>query len=352
MKGVESVNLITQTFLNRTLKFIGFWLIIGLTIYFVGHFIYLFIPFILAFIMTAIISPLKRFLIREFRFPRNLAVLTAMIIEIGGFGILLALLLMRIIREIQDIYFHWPYYNHLIQSTFAHWVTRFETLYLRLPQDYVGGYISKFFNYISGLLTHSLSIAITIPEVIIVIVISIVATFYMSKESHRYIRDFVNIFPSEWRNSLLELGSDFSKAFAGFVKAEFIVFVITLIVCILYLVLIKAKYAIILGTITGIFGILPVLGVGIVLVPWSLFAFIIGNNVLAIELLLLTALVTVLRHVIEPKILGDNVGLDPLFVLISMYMGLAATGAIGLILGPFILIAYKSLQKAGVFRNL
>lgn len=91
---------------------------------------------------------------------------------------------------------------------------------------------------------------------------------------------------------------------------------------------------------------------GIVLVPWSLFAFVAGNNVLAIELLLLTSVVTVLRHVIEPKILGDNVGLDPLFVLISMYMGLASTGVIGLILGPFILIAYKSLQKAGVFRNL
>ncbi|WP_425801779.1 sporulation integral membrane protein YtvI [Desulfitobacterium sp. Sab5] len=346
------MNLITRTFLNRTLKFIGFWIIIGLTIYFVGHFIYLFIPFILAFIMTAIIGPLKRFLIREFHFPRNLAVLTAMIIEIGGFGTLLILLLMRIVREIQDIYFHWPHYSHILQITFAHWVTRIETLYLKLPQDYVGGYISKFFNYFSGLLTHSLSVAITIPEAIIVIVIAIVATFFMSKESHRYIRDFINIFPHEWRNSLIELGSDFSKAFVGFVKAEFIIFIITLIVCISGLLLFKAKYAIILGTITGIFGILPVLGVGIVLVPWSLFAFVAGNNVLAIELLLLTSVVTVLRHVIEPKILGDNVGLDPLFVLISMYMGLASTGVIGLILGPFILIAYKSLQKAGVFRNL
>lgn len=197
------MNLITRTFLNRTLKFIGFWIIIGLTIYFVGHFIYLFIPFILAFIMTAIIGPLKRFLIREFHFPRNLAVLTAMIIEIGGFGTLLILLLMRIVREIQDIYFHWPHYSHILQITFAHWVTRIETLYLKLPQDYVGGYISKFFNYFSGLLTHSLSVAITIPEAIIVIVIAIVATFFMSKESHRYIRDFINIFPMNGETALL-----------------------------------------------------------------------------------------------------------------------------------------------------
>ncbi|MFZ3372889.1 MAG: AI-2E family transporter, partial [Desulfitobacteriaceae bacterium] len=63
------------------------------------------------------------------------------------------------------------------------------------------------------------------------------------------------------------------------------------------------------------------------------------------------ATITIIRHVIEPKILGDNVGLDPLFVLISMYIGLASTGILGLILGPFILIAYQALRKAGVFRN-
>lgn len=352
MKGVGSVNLITRTFLNRTLKFIGFWILIGFTIYFVGHFIYLFIPFILAFIMAVVIGPLKRFLISRLRFPRVLAVLTAMLVEIGGFGAIVTLLFIRIIREVQDIYLHWSYYNQLFQTTFAHGLTRIETFYLRLPQDYIGGYITKLVNYVSGLLTHSLSVAVTIPEAIIVIVIAIVATFFLSKESDHYIRDFIKVFPSEWRDSLIELGRDFSKAFAGFVKAEFIVFLITLLVSITGLLLFKAKYAIILGTITGIFGILPALGVGIVLIPWATFALITGNSVLAVELLLLTVIITVLRHTIEPKILGDNVGLDPLFVLISMYMGLAATGVIGLILGPFILIAYKSLQKAGVFRNL
>ncbi len=116
--------------------------------------------------------------------------------------------------------------------------------------------------------------------------------------------------------------------------------------------IIHPKYAIITGTITGIFGILPVLGVGIILVPWSIFAFISGHSLLGTELILLTTLITILRHIIEPKILGDNVGLDPLFVLVSMYIVLASTGVIGLILGPFILIAYQALHKAGVFRNL
>jgi sporulation integral membrane protein YtvI len=174
----------------------------------------------------------------------------------------------------------------------------------------------------------------------------------MSKNSKLYTRDIINIFPLEWRENLFELGSDFSKALTGFIKAEFIIFLVMMFCSILGLYFLKTKYFIIMGIITGLFGILPVLGVGIILVPWAFFAFIAGNNVFAIELLLLTALITVIRHVIEPKILGDKIGLDPLFVLISMYNGLETTGIIGLIIGPFILIAYQALRKAGIFVNL
>ncbi len=176
----------------------------------------------------------------------------------------------------------------------------------------------------------------------------------MSKNSKRYTRDIVNIFPREWRENLFELGSDFSRALAGFIKAEFIIFLIMMFCSILGLYFLHTKYFISMGIITGLFGILPVLGVGIVLVPWALFAYIAGNNMFAIELLLLTTAITVIRHVIEPKILGDNVGLDPLFVLISMYIGLETTGIIGLLIGPFILMLINPYVSRGfsvIFKN-
>ncbi|MDA8227948.1 MAG: sporulation integral membrane protein YtvI [Desulfitobacterium hafniense] len=349
------MNQITRNFAWKTLKFLGFWALVFALLYVIGKFIHLFIPFILAFIMAATISPLKRLLIKRFGFPSGIAVITAMTVELGGLGYLIYLLFIKLVRELQDIYLHWPYYNSLLQDFFSIWLVQIETVYLQLPSNYtdaINGTVTKLLNSIPGILSHGLSVAITIPEAIIVIVIALVATYFMSNGSERYINEFIRIFPFQWRESLKELGRDFTRAFSGFIKAEFLIFIITLIMSIGGLVIFKAKYAIILGTITGIFGILPVLGVGIVLVPWAGIAFLLGQNVLAVELLLLTAVVSVMRHVIEPKILGDNVGLDPLFVLISMYIGLATTGAIGLILGPFILIAHKALQRAGVFSNL
>ncbi|HEY8909268.1 MAG TPA: sporulation integral membrane protein YtvI [Desulfosporosinus sp.] len=349
------MNHVTQSFLNRSLKFIAFWLTVGGLFFLVGHFIYLFLPFILAFIMTVTINPLRNFLVSKVRLTQGIAVLSAMIIEIGGLGVIITLLVIRLIREIQDIYLHWPHYNELLQNFLSHWLHKVEIYYLKLPGsniDTINSTANEFINTIPAKLAYILSFAAKIPEIIIVIVIALVATFFMANGSKRYLNQILLIFPIEWREHLSELGRDFSRALTGFIRAEFIVFLITLFLSIAGLVLIHTKYAIVLGTITGIFGILPVLGVGIILFPWAILAFLSGHNLLGIELLLLTTVITILRHIIEPKILGDNVGLDPLFVLMSMYIGLASTGVIGLILGPFVLIAYQALQKAGVFRNL
>jgi sporulation integral membrane protein YtvI len=349
------MNDVTKSFLNRSLKFISFWVVVGGLIFLIEHFIALFLPFILAFILTATISPLRNFLIRKIHFPKGCAVLTAMIVEIGGLGVILVLLVVRLIREIQDIYIHWPSYNEVLQHFLTHWLAKVEIYYLKLPGnniETINNTVKGFISTIPSVLAYILSFAAKIPESVIVIVIAVVATFFMSYGSKRYISEFLNIFPLEWRDHLSELGQDFSRAFAGFIRAEFIVFLITLFLSIAGLMVIHAKFAIVLGTITGIFGILPVLGVGIILVPWSILAFISGHSLLAIELLLLTTFITIMRHIIEPKILGDNVGLDPLFVLMSMYIGLTSIGIVGLILGPFILIAYQALRKAGFFRNL
>jgi sporulation integral membrane protein YtvI len=349
------VNHVTKVFFTQSLKFIAFWVAVGGLIFLMGHFIYLFLPFLLAFIMTAAINPLRNLLVCKVRLHKGVAVVTAMIVEIGGLGVVIALLVIRLIQEVREINIKWPHYNDLLQHFSTRWLTKIEIYYLRLPGtniDTINNSVKEFINKIPALLASILSMAAKIPEIIIVIVIALVATFFMSYGSKRYLTEILNIFPMEWRERISELGRDFSRGFAGFIRAEFIIFLITLFLSIVGLMIIHPKYAIILGIISGIFGILPVLGVGIVLVPWSILAFISGHSLLAIELILLTALITIFRHIIEPKILGDNVGLDPLFVLVSMYIGLASTGVIGLILGPFILIAYQALRKAGVFRNL
>jgi sporulation integral membrane protein YtvI len=354
-RELDKLNHIKRTYLKRAAKFISFWAIIGLLLYLIGHFIYLFLPFILALIITVMISPLKYFFIGKLRLPAGLAVLIAMTLELGVIGLLIIFLVNSAVNEIKDIYLHWPLYQGMFKEVFDNWLSSIQTAYLNIPADYIDiirNTIINIFNSVPHLLTQGVTLAIAIPQLIIILVITLVAAYFMSKNSKYYIQEFIHIFPVEWQQNLSDLGGDFSRALAGFIKAEFIIFLIKMFCCILGLYILRTKYFMIMGIITGLFGILPVLGVGIVLVPWAVFAYISGQSFLALGLLLLTAAITVIHHMIEPKILGENIGLDPLFVLISMYIGLEAAGLIGLVLGPFILIAHQALRKAGFFQNL
>jgi sporulation integral membrane protein YtvI len=341
------------------MKFIVFWLVIAFVIYLIGRYIYLFVPFIIALALTVMVNPLKKLLMKRFHLPLMLAVLLAMVLEIGSICGIIIILIARLFREIQDISLNLPEHSKMAQHLFINWLDKLETVYLQIPPSYaapinksISGLVDSIANSFSSIPTLFGKIVVVVPEMIIIIVIALVATYFMAKGTPRYVKQMIAIFPEEWHMNLEELGKDFSKAFMGFVRAEIIVCLVSLVLSIAGLLILHTKYAIMMGTVTGIFGILPVLGVGIVLVPWAFLAFLTGKTFLAVGLLILTGVVSIIRHVIEPKILGDNVGLDPLLVLVSMYIGLAATGLIGLFLGPFVLIAYQSLKKAGVFRNL
>ncbi|MDR3271538.1 MAG: sporulation integral membrane protein YtvI [Peptococcaceae bacterium] len=348
-----------KSFLLRAVKIIAFWLIVVCLVFLLGRYLYLFIPFILAFILAVMINPLKKFFIKHFNLPKMLAVLLAMALEIGGICAVIALLITRLVFEFQDIMLNLPVYSQNARRVFLNGLSQLETAYLQIPPSYVETFNKSLNNlmdsaagFIASIPTLVGRTAMLIPEIIIVLVIALVATFFMAKGTERYLKSCLAFFPEEWHTKVTDLGKDFSRAFIGFVRAELIVCGISLLISIFGLLILQAKYAIVLGTVTGIFGILPVLGVGIILVPWAIIAFLFGHTLMGAGLLILTGVVSVVRHVIEPKILGDNVGLDPLLVLASMYIGLAAIGVIGLFVGPFTVIAYQSLRKAGVFRNL
>ena len=111
---------------------------------------------------------------------------------------------------------------------------------------------------------------------------------------------------------------------------------------------IGAEYALLLAAITAIVDILPVLGVGTVLVPWSVISYISGDISRGTAILILYVAVIILRQFIEPKIIGKSLGIHPLLSLFSMYVGLRVFGVIGIILAPALVAGLRTLKDAGL----
>ncbi|MBP1970480.1 putative PurR-regulated permease PerM [Virgibacillus natechei] len=122
------------------------------------------------------------------------------------------------------------------------------------------------------------------------------------------------------------------------------------IICYLSLLYIAPEAALILSLIIWVVDIIPLyIGPALVLVPWALVAMIIGNMAMGIQLIVLTIVLLVARRVIEPKVLGDSIGLAALPTVLSMYFGYVFGGVIGLILGPFVYIGFQTAKEAGLF---
>ena len=116
------------------------------------------------------------------------------------------------------------------------------------------------------------------------------------------------------------------------------------------LTLIGIKHAVAVALVASIFDILPVLGTGGVMIPWTVLAALQGNYSLAVGLLVIYIVITVIRNIIEPKIVGSQLGLHPVVTLCSMFVGVQLFGVIGLFGFPIGLSLLRYLNDHGVIK--
>ena len=107
-------------------------------------------------------------------------------------------------------------------------------------------------------------------------------------------------------------------------------------------------YILVLSIITAIVDILPVLGTGTILIPWAIFNLFTGNIGLGIGLIILYAVITVIRQVLEPRLVAMNVGLHPVITLFGMYMGVQLFGVLGIFILPITFVLVKALNDEGI----
>lgn len=139
------------------------------------------------------------------------------------------------------------------------------------------------------------------------------------------------------------LGKPLSKAGIAYLKTQGILILLIGGLCTVGLYLIKNEYALLFGIGIAVFDAFPILGSGLILVPWSLVKLLGRDLTGAIILLLVYLLCQCIRQVLEPKLLGNGIGINPLMTLGAIYMGIRLFGILGVILGPVAVVILKTL---------
>ena len=194
-----------------------------------------------------------------------------------------------------------------------------------------GNLLSSVFSWLGGFLSSFVG---AVPHAVLSVIITLIAAFYFSLDLEVVNKSLAALLPDSIADVIKKFKDGFLNALAKYLRAYLILMLITFALVLVGLVAIGAPYAFLLSLLIAVLDFLPIVGAGTVLVPWGIFALATGQSGFGIGLLVLFGINSILRQIIEPRILGHNLGIHPILTLVFVYVGYSLFGIVGLFLGP------------------
>jgi sporulation integral membrane protein YtvI len=314
------------------------------------------LPFILAFLIAFLLEPLVTRFMRGLRLRRPYAAVVALIFTLLFIGVLIFFIVVRLHTELSELAITLPSYSYFFDMIHSQ-MDAFQTFLKVNPQiqstldNSTQAILNTLQDWAKTGSLFLLNFLSALPGFFIVLVVTIVATLLMSSSFPGIKRFFGNLIPRKYQIGAQRVSEDLGMAIFGFIRGMSILISVTGIILTIGLLILGNRYAFTIGFTAALLDLLPIVGTGIIFIPWAIGLFIVGSVSYGLKILLLWVFVTVVRQILEPKIMSHNIGLHPLPTLMSMYIGLKLFGGVGLILGPGLVIVFEALRKAGIFTD-
>jgi sporulation integral membrane protein YtvI len=312
-------------------------------------------PFLLALVVAIFLEPLNRLLINKARLNRLAASLITSTLFLAMLLGLLAVIGMKVIAELTAFMQKVPEYLNHASAYIEDLLNEAQSLMdggaAWVPgqlESWVSSLTAALSNLSNKLASSLLNIAAGIPGAFVFIIVFLVAVYLFTLGLPQMKSSFLSLFEEKSRGQMDQVLVSLRKSVFGFLRAQLLLSVITYIISFIGLMLIGTGYPLAISLLIVVVDILPVLGTGSVLVPWAVFEAVSGDIYTGVGLILLYIVITVVRRTVEPKILGDAVGISALSALISLYVGFELVGVIGVFLGPIVVIVFMAARKAGL----
>ena len=357
-----------------------YWAVIVAIVYFVFKYLLrLLMPFFLALVFAALVRPISHYLSRETRYVKNekgekvlvrrrvrmnrtLAGILSVVVLFLVAGGILVLVVIRVSDATAALISSVPvFYENSVAPGFERIYTRLLELAARMDpsvQDALAGAVPNLITNLGSTVTNLsaravswlTSIATRLPRILLSTMICLIATVFIAVDFDR-IKNFIRRNLSEKTLRIaVNVRTSFLEMVWQFLKSYFIIFCITTVEISLGLFIIGVENPILIALIIAVLDAFPIVGSGLVLLPWAGAMLITGSYVRGLGLLAVYTWVAVFRQIIEPRIVGKHVGLRPLVTLICMYVGTKLFGGMGLFALPIMAAILADLNSNGVIQ--
>lgn len=322
-----------------------------------------YIPFVIAFILAQLIEPLIRFCMKKLKMKRKLSAVLIFVIILSMIIGLIAWGVITLITEATNFLGNFNYYFEKISSFSQNIISNYNFDKIQVSEEVKtiisnasDEVISTASNWVKDIITKVLSILTSLPSIVLYIVITILALYFMCTDKIYMLDQIEHHLPEKWVKKLTMHMKALIKSLGCYLKAQakliLISFIISLIGLVIFSVIgLNINYPLMSAIGIAIVDALPIFGSGTVMVPWAIIAAFNGDVTLGIALLVLWIIMSIVRQVIEPKVVSGQIGIHPIFTLIAMYTGFRFLGFMGLFVGPIALIILKNIYEVRIDRG-
>lgn len=323
-----------------------------------------FMPLIIAWIIATIANPMVYFLENKIKIMRKHGSAIVIVLVLVLVGVLLYLAIYATVHEVSSLVQDLPeVYEQAVanlQVSLADLHDRFSFVPENL-QDIMGEKDDKLnsliLSFLDSLKTSPVSavgsFASSVIDIVVLSILTLMISYFFVAQRDTVKSAFKKCMPQGLKNFWDMAVDTCFRAIAGYLKACFkIMIVIFFILLVIFGGLMRVEYAWLLALLTAFLDFLPFLGTGIVITPWAIYCCITGEYLNVIILIISYVICLVAHRLLEPKLVGDSVGMSPFATLISMFIGYRLIGMLGLILGIPVGMILMAFREQGVFEPL
>lgn len=315
------------------------------------------LPFIIGFFVALLLRPLIRFLSEKCRIPHKVAVIILAVLFYAVVGFLLILIGIKSVSIIRDGFASLPdMYTLYIEPLINNLFDKLEALTARLDpnmtqviQNMTASFSESAGTVVSGISSQVInfltSTVISLPGFLLSLLLSVISSIFFAMDLTRIVNTLTKLLTENMRANVARIKKLAADIGLKYVKSYAILLAVTFIELSVGLLLIGIDNAIAVAAIIALIDLMPILGTGFIVIPWLLIELIKGNYALGIELAVLYVVMVIVRNILEPKIVGRQIGVHPLAMLVSMYVGLKIFGFVGIFVLPLILVIVKGLYE-------
>ena len=315
----------------------------------------LLLPFLLAYAVAWMIRPVANKISKKTHLPRGLCsvVLLLVVFGLGGWGLWAGSV--RLIAELGNLVERLLSDGGIFDAmdSLMLWAEKIGTRigFLSMGEGNRQAFYDSIMQMVGNLLSSlasrlpdlAASLFSALPSVLFFLIVSVVACFYFCTDGVSITRSFGAFLPHRWKQKMPKIKENLRDVLKKYVKAYGVLLLLTFALLLVGFWILRVEYAFLLAFLIALADLLPVIGVGTILIPWGIVMLLQKQFYLGFGLLILYLVISLVRQVAEPKVLGKSLGLHPLLTLFATYVGFTLFGLLGMILAPVAALLAKRL---------